>query len=342
MSAFDSIDPILGRNPQNVHISNSEMQTFKQCKRKWMLGNYYGLKKKVEDFDGPLPLGVRIHESLEWWYNQLKKIENGEEPDNRNPHPVDEYTRLQNKDNKRFLLSPHANNEDKIKKFNNESELGRVMLEGYPEWVAESNADSDIDFDMQEKALSYTPDEFGGRVTLVGKIDGMIRRKYDNSKAILDFKTCQHFTDYRNAAHHSEQLPLYINLERRNSEENDAKVDGGRYRLLKKVKRSARATPPFYEDHDVRFNKKSLNSHWTRVLGTVREMMDLRDRLDNGEDHLYYAYPTQKMGWECTTCPFFDGCFMLDDGSDAEGFFTENYVQTDPNARYNDKENTDG
>ena len=83
MSAFDNIEPVLGRNAELVRISNSEIQTFKQCKRKWMLGNYYGLAQKDKPFDGALPLGVRIHEALDGYYT-----------DGRNEPPVDKYTRI--------------------------------------------------------------------------------------------------------------------------------------------------------------------------------------------------------------------------------------------------------
>lgn len=324
MSAFENIEPVLGRNAELVRISNSEIQTFKQCKRKWMLGNYYGLAQKDKPFDGALPLGVRIHEALDGYYT-----------DGRNEPPVDKYTRLQNADNQRFIQSPDAQDKAKVDKFNKESELGRIMMEGYTEWLEESSADADIDFIMQEEALRYRPEEFGGRVEVIGKLDALVRRVYDGFLAVLDFKTAATFNDYRKAAHHSEQMPTYINLKMK-SDPDSPKIDGARYRLLKKVKRSATAKPPFYEDQDVRFNRKALDSHWKRLLGTIREMLELRDRLDAGEDHQFYAYPTQKMGWECTSCPFFNGCFMLDDGSDAEGFFTDNYIQVDPNDRYNE------
>lgn len=334
MSAFDSIQPVLGKHPENIKISNSEIQAFKSCKRKWMLQNYYGLKKKDEDFDGPLPLGIRIHEAMDGYYFQ---------DENSTEVPVDKYMRLQRADNERFVNSPHSSDESKVDKFNKESELGRIMMEGYTEWLEDENPDADIDFVSQEEALEFPLDEFNGRVSLIGKTDAIVRRKFSGAMALLDFKTAQSFDSYRKAAHHSEQMPTYMNLLRR-LKPDLGKVDGARYRLLKKVKRSTRATPPFYEDQDVRFNRKALDSHWKRVLRCVEEMVDLREKLDNGEDHQYYAYPTQKMTWECTSCPFFNGCYMLDDGSNAEDFFKDNFTQVDPNARYDndERENENG
>lgn len=324
MSAFEKIEPVLGKNPDLVQISNSEIQTFKHCKRKWMLGTYYGLAPLTEEFTGPLPLGIRIHDALDHFYT--KGVEDS--------HPMDEYVRLQNIDNERFANSPAINDDAAVKKFNSESELGRIILEGYLEWVESEHADTDIEFIINEIALRYFPEEFDGRVEVIGKIDALIRRLFDDSYAILDFKTAISFNEYLAASHHSEQLPLYINLLNKTKKPDEPRVDGGRYRLLRKTKRSASAKPPFYKDVDVRFGRKALESHWKRTVGTIREMLELRQRLDDGEDHLVYAYPTQKMGWECQTCPFFRGCFMLDDGSDAEGFFTDFYTQRDPNSRY--------
>ena len=326
MSAFEKIQPILGKNPEHIQISNSEIQTFKSCKRKWMLGVYYGLSPDKEEFVGPLPLGVRIHNALDHYYTEGVK----------DSHPMDEYVRLQNADNLRFADSPDASNSEAVSKFQKESELGRIILEGYLDWVEEEHADTEIEFIVNEIALRYFPEEFDGRVEIIGKIDALVRRIFSDTYAILDFKTAQHFKDYLVASHHSEQLPLYINLKNKTAKPGEPKVDGGRYRLLKKVKRTGTAKPPFYQDVDVRFNKKSLDAHWKRTIGTIQEILDLRQNLDDNKDHLVYAYPTQKMGWECQTCPFFKGCFMLDDGSDAEGFFTDFYVQKDPNARYDE------
>jgi CRISPR/Cas system-associated exonuclease Cas4 (RecB family) len=91
-------EPFLGRNPESVSITNSEIQTFKDCKRKWWLGYYRALKKQSKTYTGPLVLGVRIHNALEAFYTT------GE-------NPVDEYERLQRVDNQLFAASPDAQNE---------------------------------------------------------------------------------------------------------------------------------------------------------------------------------------------------------------------------------------
>lgn len=681
---FKNFEPVLGINPQNVPISNSEIQTFKRCRRRWMLGNYYGLGPKNETVTGPLPLGSRIHDALEQYYRDGTNL-------------VDAYNILQRKDAEKFLKTPSADDEAEVKKFNSESELGRLMLEGYLDWLEDSDVDSDIEFYSEEEQLRYKIDD---RVEIIAKIDARVRKRSDGTKFVLDHKalhvdqkvltpsgykrigdtslndvlispdgtltsvtgvfpqgvvplyrvtfkdktsvlTCgdhlwtvtnkttgktelrdtkylkdkllvgktrtdfrysipkitgdfdfevedklpidpyvvgcligdggmstskvvltsadpelidlvsgrlenvlvrkpkyskydyilndkyieqlvstdgtlakrypfteslaniglrgklsyekfvpemykfstrnnrlevlrgimdtdgfvrnsttqngsvginttseilaedvawlvrslggiatvseptmgkykdktgniketrlfwhvsisldsnivpfklsrkvnefisnvrksskktivsiepegfgeavcisvdnpsklyvtddfivthnttaaSGFGDYLKYAYHSEQLRHYTLLER--IIEPDLKLDGGIYNILKKVKRSGTAKPPFYERIETRFNKKDIESFWIRLTGTVRDMMRTRDELDEGLDDRYVAYPTQKMDWSCGTCPFFQMCTMMDDGSDYESYAEDHFLQYDPNARYNDKE----
>lgn len=316
-------EPFLGRNPKSVSITNSDIQTFKDCKRKYWLGSYRALKPKKKIVMGPLPLGSRVHNALEQFYTT------GE-------NPVDAYERFQRIDNKVFLESPEANFEDNIKKFNSESELGRIILEGYMEWMAEENPDADIEVIGAEKKLSYRLTDFDPRVELMGKTDLKVKRASSGKHALLDHKTAASFSTYYETSHMSEQLMLYVMLEKLDTENGDPKVDGGIYNLLKKVKRTGTAKPPFYERLDVRFNDQTLESFWIRTLGTVRDIMELRDRLDAGEDHRFYAYPSPTK--DCTwKCPFFQVCPMFDDGSSAEAMLEELFDQVDPHARYEEE-----
>jgi hypothetical protein len=325
----DLREPILGRFPESVSISNSEIQTFKKCRRRWWLETYRGLKPKEQEHTGPLKLGTRIHDALEQYYVTGQ-------------HPVDAYARLQRDDNQRFLQSDQSSNPDAIKKFNSESELGRIMVEGYVEWQDEENRDSEIEVVAAEKKLSYRlPEIASGRVELIGKIDLQIRRRSDGSRATLDHKSAVSFNPYYEFAHMSEQLMTYTVLELLNPDGDNTPVDGGVYNLLKKVKRTATAKPPFYDRIDVRFNKKTLSAFWTRTQGTVNDIMGVRDALDNGRSHLLVAYPTPKMDWNCSKCPFFTVCPMIDDGSYAEEYIKDFFEQVDPNARYGAEDGND-
>lgn len=313
--------PYLGKHPDLIRISNSEIQGFKSCRRLWYLGNYLGLQKKEKIILGPLPLGTRVHDSLEQYYTT------GE-------NPVDVYNRLMRKDNLVFVSLPGADDEARIKKFNSEGELGRIMLEGYLEWLDETNADAHLDFQFAEKIISHLIPETENRVELQAKVDAEARRKMDNSVAIVDHKTAVDFGPYHKFSHMSEQLMTYTSISKFHPPEDGATIDGGVYNLLKKVKRSASAKPPFYERIDVRFNEKTLEAFWIRTLGVLHDMMEVRDKLDAGADHRFVAYPKPQMDWHCGTCPFFNVCPMLDDGSSADRYLDDHYEQIDPYERY--------
>ena len=326
-------EPVLGKFPELVQISNSEIQTFKSDRRRWFLGNYLGLALNESTSVGPLPLGTRIHDALEQYY--LSQMGDGEIV-----NPVDAYTRLQREDNQRFLQTMEASQPDKVKKFDSESELGRIMLEGYMDWLAEENADTGLKVVGAETKLGFFPEGFDNRVELIGKVDLQVQRLEDNSWATLDHKSCLHFSDYHKFSHLSEQLMMYTVLQKLDASHDGSRVDGGIYNLLKKVKRTASAKPPFYERIDVRFNQKTLDSFWIRTLGTVRDIMAVRDALDNGADHRSVAYPTPTMDWKTGSSPFFPVYSMLDDGSNAEAYLEDHFHQVNPNARYEITEQT--
>lgn len=304
-----------------IPISNSEIQTYKDCRRKWWLTYYRGLSRKKKEVMGPLSLGSRVHNSLEAYYKD-------------GTNPVTAYMGFLSEDRFKFAVSEDAGDEAKQKKFDSEAELGRIMLEGYLEWIEETGVDADFEvIGVEQKVSAIVLD---GRVELQGKTDMKVRDVTNGNRYILDHKTAQAFTEYYQTAHMSEQLQLYSMLEK--MQDGDATpVDGGIYNLLRKVKRGASAKPPFYERITVRFNKKSIDNFWIRVQGELRDMMSTRDALDAGVDHQSVAYPSPSR--DCTwKCPFFQACTMFDDGSAAELWLDEYTEVTDPYARYEDND----
>lgn len=313
-----NLEPYLGRNPAVVPISNSEIQEFKTCRRAWWLKYYRGLARKSKEVIGPLPLGSRVHNSLEVYYTT------GESP-------VEAYKGFWAKDKELFEASEMAGDESAVKKFESESELGLIMVEGYMEWLDETGADSRLEVLEVEKKVSAPL--LDGRVELQGKTDMKVYDRVTNDRLIMDHKTAVSFNDYHRTAHMSEQLLLYTMLEKMQKEDSDIPVSGGIYNLLRKVKRGPKAKPPFYERINVRFNDEALNSFWIRVNGELRDMMAVRDALDAGVDHRLVAYPSPSR--DCTwRCPFFQVCFMFDDGSAAEHWLEAFTEQTNPYSRY--------
>ena len=57
-----------------VRISNSEIQTFKDCRRRWWFTYYRRLQPRERNFTGALALGSRIHEALDQYYATGKPL----------------------------------------------------------------------------------------------------------------------------------------------------------------------------------------------------------------------------------------------------------------------------
>lgn len=298
-------------------VSNSEIQTWKQCHRKWYLNYYRRFQPKESKVSGPLALGTRIHASLEAFYNGEDLIKT--------------YTELLEKD--KVLALAEYQDVDKVL---SEGEMGRIMLEGFIIWAEENALDSAYEIISNEETLEYPM--LDGRVLLRGKIDMRIRRKSDGARLIRDWKTVgQTFTQYAATLHLNEQVKTYLLLDRlQNGEEG--RNDGAEFVLLKKNKQSARAKGPFYEREEILHNDFTLRNFWVSLNAVVSEIMNAKDQLDAGADHHAVAYPnpTNDCTWKC---PFFKVCHMMDDGSPVEEIFSDLYTVGDPNERYSGPEN---
>lgn len=300
-------------------VSNSEIQTFKDCKRKWWLSYYRRLKPREQKFSGPLALGSRVHEALDQHYSTGVDL-------------VEAYNLLLEQDK----MEVQANGGWAVD-LDSEGDLGRIMLEGYLEWAAEEGIDADLDMISTEEILSMPM--FNGAVELQGKLDMRVRRKSDGVRMFRDFKTVgTSFSQYMETAQSNEQIMTYMLLEHANNPNENERSEGGIFTLLRKVKRTAAAKPPFYAQFEVSHNVFTLRSFWKRIHGEVAELMGLKKALDEGASHQQVAYPhfTGDCKWKC---PFVSICPMFDDGSAVEELVENLYVVSDPYDYY--KSNTE-
>jgi len=296
-----------------LHISNSEVQTYKDCRRKWWLSYYRRLQPKSKQMTGALALGSRIHEALDMYYS-------------KNIPLLDAHSQLVDND-KKILVEAYRDTYD----LESEAELGRIMLEGYLQWVEENGIDAELEMISTEEIISMPL--LDNSVVLQGKIDMRVRRKADGVRMFRDFKTVGgSFTDFSSMAHMNEQILTYMMLETAQNKEGE-RSEGGIFTLLKKVKRSANARPPFYEQLEVRHNVFALRSFWQRIHGTLSDMLNTRKALDEGGDHRFVAYPrpSRDCKWKCQ---FFTICPMFDDGSAAEAAIEDAFEVSNPYAYY--------
>jgi hypothetical protein len=300
-----------------VRLSNSELQTFKSCRRKWWFSYYRRLQPKHRDSTGALALGSRVHEALDQYYSTGVSL-------------LDAHAALVEQE-KKTLLSEFRD----VSALESEAELGHIMLEGYLQWVEENGIDAELEMISTEEIVT-TP-LFNGEVELTGKIDMRVRRKIDGVRMFRDFKTVGgSLSEFASLAHMNEQVLTYMLLET-TKEDEEHRSEGGIFTLLKKVKRSARANPPFYDQLEVRHNVFTLRSFWDRIHGTIADLMRVRKALDEGESPAFHAYPrpSRDCKW---SCPFYSVCTLVDDGSAAENAISDMYDVADPYAYYGEEE----
>lgn len=303
-------------NEPTIRISNSEIQTYKDCRRKWWLSYYRRLQSKEKQYTGALALGSRIHEALDQYYSTGKPL-------------LEAHTELVNSE-KEELLTDFRD----VANLEKEAEMGHIMLEGYLQWVEENGVDAELEMISTEEKIVMPM--FNGEVELQGKLDMRVRRKGDGVRMFRDFKTVGgSLSDFANLAPMNEQIMTYMLLEQsRNT--NGERSEGGIFTLLKKVRRTANARPPFYDQIEVRHNVFTLRSFWDRIHGTVADMMRTREALDEGESPSFHAYPSPSRDckWKC---PFFTVCTLVDDGSAAEQALEAMFEVADPYAYYGDE-----
>jgi hypothetical protein len=296
-----------------VRLSNSEIQTFKDCRRRWWFSYYRRLQPKYKDSTGALALGTRIHAALDDYYANGTNL-------------LIAHNNLVNTE-KAVLLEKFLD----VSELEKEAELGHIMLEGYLQWVEENGIDAELEMISTEEII--TAPLFNGEVELTGKLDMRVRRKGDGVRMFRDFKTVGgSLGDFANLAPMNEQILTYMLLEATKVDETE-RSDGGIFTMLKKVRRSAAARPPFYDQIEVRHNIFTLRSFWDRIHGTITDLMRVRTALDKGESPAFHAYPSPSRDckWKCK---FYSVCTLVDDGSASEQAISEMYEVADPYAYY--------
>jgi hypothetical protein len=319
-------------------MSNSEFQTWLDCRRRWYISYY--LERGIADGDvpitGALAIGTRVHKALERWY------QNHEDP----LDVLDElYTKtvheLLTREARRGFLEPALR-----KKVQSERELMHAMVEGYVAWVRETGADEGLRFAGAEVVVEVASGVPG--VNLRGKLDKRVYREIDGTRLFEDFKTAADLNTGPSLLPLDEQMKFYMLLERldaiaKKGEAPSEPTVGGLYTMLRKVKRTATAKPPFYGRVEIHHNDQALESMWMRTHRRIQEILEARRELDNGGDQRYWVYPhpTRDCGWKC---PFVQVCPMMDDSPEQtwRGFLDTVYVHRDPYERYEDDNGNNG
>jgi ATP-dependent helicase/DNAse subunit B len=312
-------------------LSNSEVTTWERCRRKWWLEYYRKLQPTYPDLVDKRATGNRIHRALAAWY-----VPEGQEKiDPRDALEriiVEDWTKISKESNLDELQLA-----DLASKYADATSLERAMIEGYLEWLIETGEDENLEVVASETQLSadlnVDVDGVIKLVQLIALIDVRVKRLSDGVRLYVDHKSVQNFADPRKTLHMDSQMLHYHLLEWLNTTDADERCDGALYNMLRKVKRSATARPPFYERLEVHHNEHEIESYRRQVMGAARDILRVENELNAGADPLSVVYKT--VGRDCSyMCQYFSTCHLHDDGSRVEDALSALYKVGNPLERY--------
>lgn len=314
-------------DPELRYFTNSEIKTFKQCRRKWWLGYYRNLGVKSANIVGAASVGTRVHRVLQEYY-----VPQGAK--RRDPWDVFNQTVADDK----VILDEIEADETLRAKWSAEVDLARAIIDGYFDWAEENAVDAGLMITAPEETMVANP-QFPDQpnVRLLAKLDVRATRTLDNARVFLDHKTVMDLTTPQKTLHLDEQMLHYHLIEffdlKEKGLDTEMRTGGALYNMLRKVKRTGNAKPPFYGRVEVHHNQETLRSYWLRLKGTISEILKLQADLEAGKDPREVAYPnpTRDCTWKCE---FFAVCPMFDDGSRVDDFIGTYLTETDPLARY--------
>ena len=319
------------------HLTNSEVQISQRCWRKWYLSQFRRLVARSERINESRFLGDLVHAALAEMYGL------GQDPIAVVTLICAQHTQAQEDMLTDALEGGVVIIEENIRIIESARKFAVLMIEGYMEWLQEEGADSYLSVVGAEAEVSVLlpVDSLPQPVTLLSKQDLKVLDQRTNARCFLDHKTVDKFGDRTRWAHLDPQFYFYSLVDyllasidqQQNQTEEIIWTDGGILNMLRKVKRTARATPPFYMRHEVRHTMIELQNYFIRLTGLATKILQAEELLTNGVDHKLACppNPTRDCVWDCQ---FFALCGMMDDGSDSEGYIEATYKLGDPMARY--------
>ena len=311
-------------------ISHSEIATFKRCRRKWWLAWYRGLRFARESPTGPRAIGDRVHRALAQWY-----VPDG----SARTEPQAALESLIKADTEAVLVT-FKDDEGLtgiLLKMKKDDDLERAMVSGYVQWLEETGADADYEVLASERYEDAVMSGLTGRggvpVYIIAKLDAKVRRRSDGVLRYMDHKTVADFASKTMLLAIDEQMLWYDLIEILTNTQLGERSGGAIYNMIRRVKRTAKANPPFYQRQEILHNRLQIESFYHQLYGTIQDVLQLEGRLDDGANHHQVAYPTPNPNctWDCDyrmVCPLFN------DGSRVEDMLKNFYTAGDPLAYY--------
>lgn len=302
-------------DPEHITITQSDLAAFKRDRRIWFLKTYLGIRARTVKTSSPLVLGTLVHAALEDRYVNGTDI------------LVAFHNACLQAEIEYRSEDPYFDEAGWLK----QAEMGRVMLEGYEEWLDTEHIDSNITTLDIEKLVRFATVYDGVPVTLTGKVDHVVQDKLTGEILIYDWKTCADLERMTRQAHTTEQLPFYMTLQQAMDPAN--RVGGAAFTMLKKSKRTDRAKPPFYRRETVRYSPQALESRQDGIDGAIRDYVRVITQLHEGTNKpMRYAYPNPGvLQFDRELDPIID---VMDNGGHVGAIVTAQFSQVNPYIRY--------
>jgi RecB family exonuclease len=282
------------------YIRQSELKKFKRCPRSWWLsyqreGNGYQFAARDKPQSGQRDVGTLVHKGLEAHYTGRGATE---------PIEAEYLCYLED-------LGHKTPEWEKVYR------LARVMCEGYVQWVEQTGVDQGEQTVACELTIELPIGEIlGDEIILTGKIDRVVLDLLSGEMIIEDTKTVASL-DAQEILAIDDQGQFYAMLA---SAHYGTRVNRFRHNMLRKVLRTATATPPFYGRQEVRFTEEQLDNAWQQQYSVVHRMVEALQVVEFDErQHQRVMYPTpnpQLCGWDCD---FLHICPMMNNGDDWRG-----------------------
>lgn len=293
-----------------MKITASEVYAFLKCRRAWRLRYAEGWGKAPDPGAvGPLQIGTLVHTGVEAWYNSLDRgaaLDAAEQAVQANIEALLE-----------------AGREGDVSDVRKAGDLVEIMLDGYVDWLEETGADAGIQVTGAEQIIETRG---VGDCTLLGKLDW--QGTIEGAPLIFDAKTCMTALDQEIQGPMSLQFKHYSLIWYLLHDE----IPEIRIRWMRKVKRTARAVPPFYGEVAFKHSPSTLMRYGRQLDRIVEDMQ--RER----QEQRVAILPTASR--ECPSCTFFPVCSSIDtEFPDAvDDMLMWSYTQTDPLERYRKEE----
>lgn len=303
--------------------SYSSIQGYASCPRSWYLKDLRRLAPAQERRSGALWFGGRIHNALEAWC------------DGTVPDPVTAWHAICAHE---FAVA--AENEEPTDQLSKDATLGLVMLEGFMGWWPSRGEEQEYEQlaveEQHHDILSIDVDDVPVDIRLNGKLDRVLRHRETGNVVIGDWKTTDKLEETAFAElSQSSQPRIYRALLAKTRPE--LPVTGIRYTMLRKVKRTAAAKPPFYFDLDLDLSDYDVSQHMRRTRAVIRQMLAAKHAIEEGVDHRDAAPWTRS--WKCASCPFRNPCMLMQStGMEAaEAMLEDSFIERDPFERYDEE-----